>query len=341
MSWSLIPLDLKKEILSFLVDRRSIGTLYLSCIGSKLYLVCKEFKEILTKLNCIIEKPFINKYIPDEYLIVASAWKEYLIIHIDVYKYMPYEEGKEGPNYEICFGVNRDYLFAISMEAPQILNVYSSFPLENPFASIPNISSLCSGESKLRITNVKDTTIGIMIIITARHNMHYCFIFDSSKKELKLFAKIYYSGIILGFNGIFYMYTDTSYMFISWEKLKSGEPAEEVDGDIMRGYLTFYKTDNKYIRCEKLPTEIRAYDEINHSQLWYIESRYILSLVNNLSPGIEDLIAINGNFGNGTHAIIIDILTLKEIYKSPPNYYIEAITSVSKNKFFVWLREIK
>lgn len=229
MQWSILPKDIKSEIIYNAADLRTLGTFYVSMVKSGLQSVCREWRDLIRNeyrfsqilnINWDGSFPFVLKPAPpnENYIIrrgiTIRGANEYPLPRF----FLKDKEGNEiGAE---CWHMVEKYLIVISFQEEtdsEVLIVYDLRSLSKPVFMEPNISNFCENRCELGIWDSTDTIKGLMVYIVSEEAGY---IFNVNIKE-GLLTNVHIGPShhhILGYHGMYtWDHYKEKFYFTSWE----------------------------------------------------------------------------------------------------------------------------
>lgn len=329
-------MEIKMEILTHVIDTRSLGTLYLSVMRSSLNLVSKEFRDILLFLVGNFSSPFKEKYVKrkplnlGEILRFRRAWRSHnLMLKLIVPgTYFLLENGNGSKREITSIGITKDYIFCVPRFSNK-LEIYDSFPISEPIIEIKDIETFCQNAS--HFMDAQDTSIGVVTMFSSALGVYF-FKLNPVKGELEFLIKFPGGDLFIGYYGI---YEDQKSLFYPWRNPMSSENPIYFNRNYPYTVAFFIKVEDRYMECEAITEDgmLRVYDTLKNKVHLEIKGGNVS--FGSVSQDIEGLIAINRE----RNSVIMDVLTKEILYISPRGACIEAVTTEDKG-FNVWLDRI-
>lgn len=327
MEWKHLPREMKKEILSWVVDTKTLITIKKTIFQSHLLYVCKEFRELITSwLSWGGGNPFTEVNLRDSDFVIHSGRGDYLFVTSSIAEETYYSISREGIEEKLpakVFAV-KGLLF---MFRNGNIEVFSSYPFKEPVVII-NCLNYLEPLDFYSLTNVKETPIGILAIFTSPQDYlgARSMVLDLEKKSFKILFCSQDEQIIFPW-GIGIRRNDSEFDLYFWNSLTTKQTIDRdtyVFVDVHRIGDTYYETAigyaiiSVYSNAEKL--------------LWraYMESGSYMGFI---SSEIQGLLMIYRD----NKSIIVDILTSSILYQKEGFFC--ALTLSSEGKYILWKHE--
>lgn len=332
MHWNTLALEMKTEILLYVFDARSIGSLYLSFRQNKLALVCKEWREIIKSkyFNRLLSAalPFeFNGTCPFAIIHQESntirCWKRYRLTETFDHK-IPNLLDNSGNQLRMdgAFVTCEEY-FAI--QTNNTVSIYHKYPQANADYTITLPST------NIILSNIIDTVIGIVIIYHYNGRFRYM----ASVRDKYYYPCPWDSKHICGYYGMYYLYAyrNNEMMFVPWKDIKREMPVRTlVNFPREIEYLQCYSFGRGiYLDCFWNKDTVFGYNPIEDRIIWSIKGGGKIT-INHCSNGL--LYGVRG----GMETVVIDALTGVIVFRASKETNIYGLTLKDDGAgYYLWL----
>lgn len=327
MEWKHLPKEIKKEILSWAIDTRTLRGERDTMIRSGLFYVCKEFRELLISISSWRGgNPFIEvNLIRDIDILISSAWNDYLFVACpkDGAYSEYYSVNRKGEKEKLPSEIftTKGYLIILSDDK---IKIFSSFPLGTPLVVMESLSKYLISPGPYSLLNVKETPLGIVSLISSSKNI-YSVILDLDKKDIRVLIESEEMQIISPWGIVETIWSGEDEISLHpWNSLKETQMLKR-NYDII---FETHKIEGRYYEIAVGYTTTTIY--LNKEKILWSSCTEAGSYMGFVSPEVQGLLIIYKN----NKSLIIDIMTAEVLYEK--DGIIRALTRSSEGKYLLW-----